>query len=564
MSTATPTIVISGPLTEDVNLRTPGFESRELRYPSWSAELDLRRFYAHPARANASAFVDELLAACLVPRAHPREVAALPETDRARLRRALVAVCSFDVDWRRLHGSHLTPDERLFTLMLWRHRRGEAVRARVAERLREVFAIATVGAPDSAALVPKLPAHVRAAWGRPPTLTHLLSGQAFKFLVAYKSPLLRDPSKHVPVVEPPKVLADASRVAAAIADRFLPGGAANVLAKQLQESVLAPSAFKPFEAWRPPWLETALKGAGLVPMGLLGEQQPAVSAVMRLVNPQFAGAGALTQRFGFGVPSNIATTIEALGGQRRALEMAETWRRLLEPLRGVAERAEVFARFLARWEQRAFWFLLSRLGWGAAQRLYALDEDEVEDAVLRALEAVVTDGEFIPALRAEVAKAPLLNHRQRVQLDHVLEHAAEGTAVGYIKASASLHPALEGAFWEAAARVRQVVTPERRWAHQPTKKAEFETVVKRLGLEQEFQTLMVRELYGTAGNPFRHGSAVDGDRRQVLLGIAALCGWLEEFAGIPALDVLSTRLDAALPAAIEHAQPPALPPPSPN
>lgn len=51
-------------------------------------------------------------------------------------------------------------------------------------------------------------------------------------------------------------------------------------------------------------------------------------------------------------------------------------------------------------------------------------------------------------------------------------------------------------------------------------------------------------------------SAEGVERRQVLLGIAALAAWLEKFASDgPALNVLGSRLTEALPRAVEELQP---------
>jgi hypothetical protein len=83
-------------------------------------------------------------------------------------------------------------------------------------------------------------------------------------------------------------------------------------------------------------------------------------------------------------------------------------------------------------------------------------------------------------------------------------------------------------------------------------------MVKQLGLERAFQTFMVRAVFGTAGNPFRHGSSNDGERRQVLFGVAALAGWLEEFANVPAWEVLAVRFERELPGAVHRARLPLL------
>jgi hypothetical protein len=107
---------------------------------------------------------------------------------------------------------------------------------------------------------------------------------------------------------------------------------------------------------------------------------------------------------------------------------------------------------------------------------------------------------------------------------------------------------------------RTVVTVDRKDPRNTNKDVGFDTMVKRLGLQQGFKRFMVRALFGTAGNPYRHGGAGGGERRQVLLGVAALAGWFEQFTDARALTVLIQRAGRALPEAIERARVLTLPP----
>lgn len=77
-------------------------------------------------------------------------------------------------------------------------------------------------------------------------------------------------------------------------------------------------------------------------------------------------------------------------------------------------------------------------------------------------------------------------------------------------------------------------------------------MVRRLPVAPEFKTFMLRALYGTAGNSYRHGGAAGGERRQVLLGVAAVAGWFEEFTTVRVLTELTKRTSRALPLAIER------------
>jgi hypothetical protein len=202
-------------------------------------------------------------------------------------------------------------------------------------------------------------------------------------------------------------------------------------------------------------------------------------------------------------------------------------------------------RFIETWERDALWMLLENLGIGTSRRLAQLPREEVEACVLDAIEHACSDGKYVPALRKAVAAAPYLNSSQREQLDHALEHAGEGE---YVKASGSLYFGLEGAYREAA----YAAFPETRPTG--TKKAlGFEKLVKLTALAPELKTFVVRGVFGGSGNVVRHGHADGSERRQVLLGVAALAAWIERFSSEPALELLAAYLEVSVPRAIDAA-----------
>lgn len=123
-----------------VHLRTPGFESCTVRAPSWDVHDSLDWYFRHPARVSASTFVTAVIAASLVPARRAHDVARLAERERARLRVAVIAACGREWEWRRLRGSHLTADERLMVVLVWRWREHERLLARLRERRSELDA----------------------------------------------------------------------------------------------------------------------------------------------------------------------------------------------------------------------------------------------------------------------------------------------------------------------------------------------------------------------------------------------------------------------------------------
>ena len=236
----------------------------------------------------------------------------------------------------------------------------------------------------------------------------------------------------------------------------------------------------------------------------------------------------------------------------------DAWRRQMEPLLELMAEMELVDKFERRWQHEVLFFLLSGFltvsGVRAMSRLAKFSRSEVEAAVLLALETVVLDGRLVAQLRVEVANAPL-REVTRIHLDHALEHAAKGE---WVKATASLYPGLEGALWEAG-YARVVVTAERK-VPASNREIGFDGMVKLLDIEPEFKTFIVRGIFGTVGNPFRHGDADTGHRRQVLLGVVAIAGWCERFADTRAQTVLVTSTAKVLPRAIERVEFPALPP----
>lgn len=526
--------IIIEPRMAVVRLAARGFESSKICLPTVGLDRRLGWAYAHPTRAPATAFVDAVVAGCLRPRRTVAEVAALPESDRARLRLALVRLSKSEGPWRGMYGSHLTRDERLLAVMVWSR---EAQHEQLTRRVAELAGRYLARNPKLANTVEKLlkpPAAtdaLAAFGGRHSAVAMLGPGPSlsklfpdYSKLVPNYSTLFGDRSRLPGAASGPLLATTAMPRFRAAASLNGPRGVLDLVFGGTRGAV--PPFFR-----EPPWART-LKNAlsGLEPRRLGTAHLAGASAALR--NP------ALDMVLGLRVPSRLPFS----GFDPTALE------RIVRPLADWGAALEEAGRFMLRWEQDALWFLLCHFGMGASRRLARLSRDGVEAALLLALEAVVGDGEYVDALRQAVERAPLLNPSQATHLDHMLEHAAAGE---YVEASAPLYPGLEGAYW-AAAYATTVITPERTRIDNPNKKVGFEAAVKLLALPPDHQTFMIRAVFGTTGDAYRHGAADAGERRQVLLGVAALAGWLERFAEEPALDVLGTRLAAALPAAVDR------------
>ena len=219
-------------------------------------------------------------------------------------------------------------------------------------------------------------------------------------------------------------------------------------------------------------------------------------------------------------------------------EQFEKSQHLFEAVDGVARA----------WEGNALWFVLSSLNVGDLYLLADLSPEEVEEVILDALEEVILEGRFTRSLRATLAEAPHITHFQRENLLHGLQHAEDGE---FLHAVAPIMYGLEGAI-VSAARDRSVIDAERRLLSRPSKKLKsVEAIVKEMQLDEEFRRFLHRRVFGTVGDPFRHGDATEGERRQTLLAIVALSGWVDVFMGKAARAVLVDLMSERLPALVK-------------
>jgi len=570
---------------KQLSLRTSGFESCTVHPPAWNHERALRRFYSRPVRADVHTFVNELLAMSLAPRPRASEVAKLPGHERARLRCAVVSVCKREGDWKALHGSHLSPDERLFALMLWRWEESENVRVILRQEHEKFDAqrsmltpalsfpvAAGLGASNSLQAVAEfasMPAlspglaelfdvSVPAALGLPDSLQAAVGEFASMRAAA---------AEHQKMVDKLSVFSDDSlRLGLRLGMPFKPS--LLTMVEDVSASVAGwQSVFDTTKRYHEMtealvhYSVPSVRATGLAHLaGLdLGTSKAIESLVRTIADPGLMGAiETLSSWKGDGHIAQIAAGLGTGSLLPQFLGVGEDLRRQMEPMQEFMAVVRVVERFDRRWQQRALYYILGRFNdlcdvW-EMHALTSLNEVEVEEAILFALEDVVSDGTFTSLMRAAVAKAPHLNDSQRIHLDHALEHAAEGK---YVHASPPLYQGLEGAFWQVA-YVKTIVTLERRDPARLSKKIEFDSMVKRLGIPPEFKTFVNRALFGTVGDRYRHGGAGSGERRQVLLGVAALAGWCQEFAGEPAFDLLIESAAEVLPGAVERARLPAL------
>ena len=295
---------------------------------------------------------------------------------------------------------------------------------------------------------------------------------------------------------------------------------------------------------------TSLAGtAGIESKRLLGELSSARAEMARVgVDSLSTGLArsfdvtALTRGLSADVTSIARSLgVSKLGAQGVLRSMPKLAAEALEEARIWTESIE---RFSECWEQSALWFMLSSLSIGHSHHMADMGPAEVEHDLLRALEAIVTEGGYAQALSSALHKAPHLTDVQRDHLQHGLEHAQRGE---FDRAIPPLMHGMEGALWSTA-RALSVIDAKRRLVNRPRRPRarSIEPVIRELPGGEGFSTFVIHRVFGGSGNVVRHGELGGDGRQRALFLVVAVAGWLDAVMEVPAHEVLGHMLSEQL------------------
>jgi len=219
-----------------------------------------------------------------------------------------------------------------------------------------------------------------------------------------------------------------------------------------------------------------------------------------------------------------------------------------EPLVVIREaeshRLLIVERFQNQWRGGQHWFILSLLSEDDHYLLAGLEPEEMEEALERALEQVILDGEYTQLLTSALDSAPFIDTLQRKDLRRGLALAQQGE---FDDALHQFLAGMEGAFWSAGEGLEVVDETQRQLQKPRQPKAEsIEPVFKQLPGREGFSTFLLYKVYGGHGNHARHGRSSFPRRQHVLCLVVALAGWMDILMEVPALEVLSQMLRDAL------------------
>ena len=602
MSTETRTIVVQDPPEQKLVLH--GLGEVTVRGAGRSFDHEVAWRARRPLSVDFRAFANVALARSLEPRVAPQVVGGLPPKSRRKLMLSVIRLRGVEETWRSLYGSSLSFDERLFAVMLWawiedrerlirrlreRHRQladetprtvEPALRSvRESAMVRRVALLSDTYASKSIVASTELIRSVQRMLGRTSSLRLFSGPTAMESLLGgwtvrnFTEPYRKQSSLLHSVVGGEASLGGLRAVrdgVLGVGRRAPPPGFA---------SVLRPYASNPYakfdasESFRSALAPMPRRGSGVASMFRVSDagskamfDSAAISSLTALGARRWSAFG--PEAFGNAVTTRLEQQVTAalarplIDGRTHALLQPGGVESFLPALRGlrafdgraglrnVLARMREFGKTLAEvaefthdWEDDPLWFLLSVFGIGAARRFAGLTRDQVEQALLSALAEVVTDGEFVRALREVLCDAPHLSANQRAWLDHGLEHAAAGD---WVQAVPQMLPGLEGALRRAAVGTALIV-------ERGGKVPAAEKLVKDMAMSDDFTTFLVQRVFGGIGNAFRHGRADSGERDQVLFAIVALAGWVDYFLELNSMGVLADELLDRLDDAIERA-----------
>lgn len=560
----------------------------EVRAPTHGVDRVIEWRARRPGWCRATDAVDQFLAACLEPRALATEMRELSESDRRRLMLAVVRLRDCEADWRRLHGTTLTLDERFFSVMIWAQRReAESLRRNLQELRKRAGAAGFKGAGAMTTVADS--AHkslVEATKSAMPTLSATeewksRSAEMMKPLLSMCEPRLArlgqlgaagildkyafptslakqadDALGMRPTADNPKMFGLGDALDGLTRQSFGAAGiGAHPRAEKALQELAGLSARHTFVGWA--------EGVGKAfedrhdstwLMGVGGIAQKQLASMLEKNGVLRDGRIVRNWDLGFRLPklpmydgrvsyfmdqgdfSSLfpvtKSLMEGLVAGRR-LELVEKFDQAQQALTAAA-------RFRKRWGEDPLWFLLNMLSPQQSLLLVELKREQVYDAIFTALEAVVRSSDLVDDLRGAIDEVPFLTFEQREWLKHGLEHAKNGE---WLQAAPPLLSGFEGALHGSALQAK-AVEPDARHFMGPEK------IVKRIELGEEFQLFAVRLAFGPRGQPFRHGRPKHDPREQALILIVAVIGWLDYALDVNASLVLAQDMKTPLRSAV--------------
>lgn len=503
-----------------VERRVPGVGACVFTAPSVAVDMRLAHYYAAD-EPDVRSFVNELVAAVAETPLDEAGVDALSERARGIARVAVAEAAGCDRAYRRLTGSGVSGDERLFRAMRERHEENlERVRdavgamndnvVRMVQRTRRT--LLQSGALDFFERSRRQVEQFADVYARAFRPAHL---EQIERLNRQVEQAIR-PAPFDQLSRPDGALNVFARSYARMAEN---------LSRQLQ-SAMQPVYFSGLERISQQ-INESIRPAHVNALTRISEQ------IRQSVRPQYLDTLArITEQIERAIKPAYLEQIAALGEHLRRFTTTPAFESLRD---GLLRALEAYATFLERRYPEAFanpdhpppfLFVVASLPfWVAVPLLDALVAND-DEPLLQRLEEAIDGTQLIDAVQAAIHQSAALDPVAKQYLVQALEHIR---AQRYVDAEPPLYQGLERAFRETARR-RGIIDAENRFLDRAAirKRATVEELFRHLIDDPRYLRFLHMWVFGPAGSAARHGDLSEPEhRRWVLRAFLAVVGWLE-------------------------------------
>lgn len=523
----------------ELNLDAPqgGAVGRKIRGLGWvrvealslglSADL-ARQHFGQPLRVDYRRFVSALIA-CMVssPALTAAQADRLPESTRASLRLAIAEAAGVHPSYRRLAGTMLSGDERLFAVLLEAHRRLQRRMVEWAKRLSASISkwvelvLPSIGRPMADRQV-ELVRAVRPQLGE----AARLSREAAKIAVGHHQRLEIPRIGHSDQLEATMMQVTSARDHNQRSLQSLLSSPAVKALQEAQGDLVRPSS--PLLDLICQYQDATADGLAHIQRKLANTIQPIAQHYVRCYQEMIESWQAPLRRA-------LQNLVDSPGYKSFREQSARLG---IEIARGIGRGIETsFLLFEENWAEfhdshrkhPPVLFIVGYLPRSLGQPLVSTIRERHDERLIGLIEPVLTNRLLLAELQVATANAELLSPVAKQHFATALEMLGAGR---FIDAYPPFYEALQAGF-TAAARSQRVIDERNYFLIDvpATKMRKTEDLLAHLPLKTRYRRFLRSWIFGEIGDPFRHGDVEDPEecRRQALLLGMAVIGWLDAF-----------------------------------
>lgn len=519
-------IDVSGPVSREIR----GLGRVQVEVLSLGIGADLaEEYFGQPTRVNYHRFVSALIARLVSsPELTAAEADRLSSSVRASLRLAIAEAAGVRPTYRRLAGTSLSGDERLFAVLLEEHR---LLQQRMAEWTKWLNASISKWVDPAFASIGRQVTQSRVALVRVASQPHLaeaarLSRQTAK--IAAQHPQWRE----IPRIGNSEQVDAVIRQAAFAHGRnqrslqsLLSSPAVKAL-EEAQADLVSPSS---------PLLNLIVENQDAIADGLAQVQRKVADVIQPVAQHYVRRYRAAIESWRAPLQRAFQDLVSSPGYQSFREQSARIGTEITRGIgRGIEISLLVFEENWAEFHESPrkhppVLFIVGYLPRSLGQPLVNTIRERHDERLIGLIEPVLTNPQLLAELRTATQNAGLLSPVAKQHFATAFEMLG---AERFVDAYPPFYEALQAGFTAAARNLGVIDNRNRFLIEVPaTKMRKTEDLLAHLPLRERYRRFLRSWIFGDTGDPFRHGDVEDPEecrRQALLLGMAAI-GWLDAF-----------------------------------